>query len=186
MTPVAPNKIWLDGFLFWDLVIVLTLLFIDWLIGENKRKAMRERIGEWWLQLEYLTYSGLVRKDVQAVQRVFARVLGCHWYSPRFILVAAIGSCILTIATATLAYFHYTPLYAQYPQKDLGHPWATDTIVLTMLSFGPNAVLAWLSFVITLILLRVMECRTSLLWLGIVIVADLSLARNTAKVTLCL
>ena len=36
---------WIDDFLFWDAVVVALLCFADWLLGERKRSAIREKVG---------------------------------------------------------------------------------------------------------------------------------------------
>ena len=69
-----PN--WIDGFLFWDAVLVAALVFADWLLGEEKRAAMREKAGDWWLHVQEISFAGLVGEYARKVRKGLQRIVG--------------------------------------------------------------------------------------------------------------
>jgi hypothetical protein len=66
----------LDGFLFNVAVIVAVLTAFDWLIGENGRKKLRERVGDFWTALQYHSLDELYVSALQKFRLKIIRVYG--------------------------------------------------------------------------------------------------------------
>lgn len=71
--------------MFWDLVVVFTLALVDWLFGEEVRQRHRERLGEWWLCVQYLSLQGITTYHAQLSYEWFAKMFGNRFFSIRFL-----------------------------------------------------------------------------------------------------
>ena len=161
---------WIDGFLFWDLVIVTILVLADWLLGEEKRKAIREKLGDWWLHVEGISFVGLVAEDAQKVRKGLQRVFGEKWTGFRCIFLSIVISLVLTLAvvTASLSIL-ILPGLGEFDELVEGI-WN-----LYYLFAVQNAVLDWLSVAFTIFLLKLMERQVTTLRLaGLVLVDSLA------------
>ena len=57
-----------DPFFFILSLICALLTFIDWAIGPKARAAIRERLADWWIRLQYITFAGLVAEDAGKIR----------------------------------------------------------------------------------------------------------------------
>ena len=174
---------WIDGFLFWDALIVTSLIFADWIIGKERREAMRERVGEWWLYLDNSSYSGLVADDARTVRQFLQKMFGRSWLSPAFVQRTFIYSTAVAFLVLTAFQFYLLFLASSISSSASDDPvllseFAYAILVLVLLPvlmtmpamITPNVISGWLSIGFTLFLLKKMERSTSLaVLLGILI-----------------
>ena len=78
-----------DGFLFNVAAIAAVLTAFDWLVGENGRKKLRERVGDFWTRLQYHSLDELY------VKRIAKAPTQAHPRLRRKSFVSAFHSCCL-------------------------------------------------------------------------------------------
>jgi hypothetical protein len=141
---------WVDTFLFWDAVAVAALVFADWAIGEKKRAVMREKIGEWWVRVDDISFAALISEDARGIRRFFHRVFGPRWFSVRCVILSCAISVLLTTGFALTAAIRFA-IMVELPEAN------TLSIILSLAFVVQNAAFAWMSLGLTMALLRVME-----------------------------
>jgi hypothetical protein len=77
-----------DGFLLGVTIIVGLLMSFDWLVGENGRRKLRERVGDFWTRLQYQSLDELYVSAFQKLSLRLKRIYGEKVLSARFILIA--------------------------------------------------------------------------------------------------
>ncbi len=147
---------WADTFLFWDAVIVTALCLTDFLFGKDGRAAMRERIGEWWLRVEEMSFAGLVAEDAKAIIRFFHKIFGESELSAKFIF----RSVALSISILFVGMVSATIISEGSFDKFLDEFFFTSDIDIfwrPFLIYAPiNGILDWISLFATIYFLGIM------------------------------
>lgn len=181
----AQSPSWLDAFLFWDAMIVASLIFFDFLIGEQGRGKIKDLVGWWWLLIEEKTYGGLAQKDAQAVLGFFEGCFSSKLISKRFFKQSAIWGLRIFLPVSALLYTVVAVQIAHEVQIEIEK--GTDVIldldekfyVGVCLSFILAAILTCLMFAVsamfTIILLRYMSKITSFFRITMAMVLDLAI-----------
>jgi hypothetical protein len=126
----------------------------DWLIGPKGRKRMRERVGDWWLFLQYSTWKELAAEDARRVAGWLTRFFGQRFFSWQFIWrSAAVSFTIQTVSLVGLSY------WLKNNGNDHLFSHLTNPLVLGYyVGFaGIAALLDWLTIVATILILRRMS-----------------------------
>lgn len=151
------------------------LVFADWLLGEKKRAAMREKVGEWWLHLEEVSFSGLVAEDADLVRRALQRFFG-KTYGFRCIIL----TFFLSFSFITISYMWFL-LYL----SDLTFVVIISDFVAILKELAPhmfivikhwglpNAFFDWLSLALTMFFLKLMARNAKPLFLCVLILFDI-------------
>lgn len=92
------EKEWVDGFLYVDVLVVATLVFLDWVLGKERRKKIREGVGDWYLYLEESTYGKLLSDDAEKIRGHFTCFFGDTFLSKRRIITSILVSMALTVS----------------------------------------------------------------------------------------
>ncbi len=151
-----------DPFFYSILTVVVALGFIDFLLGECRRKKMRSGLETFWLHIESMSFTGLAKEDARAVLTWLRLKFATNWKEPRFMIRAmAVSGIISFVAIIVLEHqiFSGGGTYSVF---------VYPTIII------PNALMDWLSLAITMWLLKQMSERGpgALLLLG-AIAADI-------------
>ncbi|BBO85786.1 hypothetical protein DSCO28_63520 [Desulfosarcina ovata subsp. sediminis] len=162
-----------DKFFYISLVFVASLTFIDFLLGEEKRNAMKDRLGCWWIYLSDISYAGLVANDAKKVRLFIDKVLGNGFFSFRFF----ISSMILSVGFLWLTDFIAVNVFLENVSTDYSS-WDIESILL-MIS---NGLLNYFSFGITVHLLKKMESQTSIVILVVILLSDIIIASIIALI----
>jgi hypothetical protein len=169
------KTLWLDKFLFWDTLIVTLLVFADWLLGEKKRAAMREKVGEWWLHLEEVSFSGLVAEDADLVRRALQRFFGKTYGFRCIILTFFLSFSFITISymwfLLYLSDLTFVVIISDFVAivKDLA-----PHMFIVIKHWGlPNAFFDWLSLALTMFFLKLMARNAKPLFLCVLILFDI-------------
>jgi len=149
-----------DPFLFAVSVLVCTLAFIDFLLGKEGQKRLREVVGNWWVYLEYSTYYGLGAADAKKLHNSFRKLLG-PTISLRFWILAFAITCVLLFIVLYVLASLFNGSFTSYVLETLADIFAiisthTDIFVI-------NAVLPIVALIVTMYFLRLMA-STSALW----------------------
>ena len=166
-----PADSFFDPFFFAIIVLVATLAFADFLLGQDGRRRVKEFVGEWWLYLEDSTYAGLGADDAAKIQFWVRRCLG-PIRSFRFWILAFVGACVLLVASfqvvsslvfdeSIIAGALETLLLMPQLLVDLG-----------AFLFLANTLLPVISLVVTLGFLQLMASTSSIPILFLLIVGD--------------
>ena len=125
-----------DVFLFNVAAIAAVLTAFDWLVGENGRKKLRERVGDFWTTLQYQSLDELYVSALQKFRLRLNRVYGEIILSARFILIAFVAN-VLWVAMSSIAVLGWTALGQELVQIAPSIPVETYIgIALTMLVFS--------------------------------------------------
>lgn len=168
---------WLDKFLFWDCVIVALLTFADWLLGEEKRAAMREKVGEWWLHVQEISFSGLVAEDAgivrRALQRFFGKINGFRCILLTFVF--SFGITIISYYILFVLLFLKERTFVEVVTNFVAIVTELAPFLLAVIIFWglPNAFFDWLSLALTMFFLKLMERNTNPLFLSVLILFDI-------------
>ena len=126
----------IDWFFLTVAVIVAVLTAVDWLVGENGRKKLRERVGDFWTTLQYHSLDELYVSALQKLRLKLIRFYGEKVLSARFILVAFAAN-VLWVAVSIVAVLGWTALGQELVQNSRYMPVQTYMgIALTMLVFS--------------------------------------------------
>jgi hypothetical protein len=98
-----------DGFLLSVGAIAAVLTGFDWLVGENGRKKLRERVGDFWTRLQYQSLDELYVGALQKLRLRLNRVYGERVLSARFILIA-LAANVLWVLVCSVAVWGWTSL----------------------------------------------------------------------------
>lgn len=178
------QQIWVDGFLLFDAVFVTLLVFADWLLGQEKRVAMRERVGEWWIRVQDVSFTGLMAEDAGKIHARMEIVFGSGILSARRLLVTSGLILALTVMlipaiqiAAVLILINFIPppdttsfldivrLFWD-PRLTIDNPQIATTIVVNILT-------GFISLAATMFFLQLMARGVSLIRLLVFIGADL-------------
>lgn len=125
-----------DRFLFSAAVIASVLTAFDWLVGEDGRKRLRERVGDFWTSLQYQSLDVLYITELQRLKAKLVIVYGDTVLSARFILVAFAVN-VLWVLLSTIGILAWTELGKELVQISASVPVVTYVfIVLTMLAIS--------------------------------------------------
>ncbi|WP_171231026.1 hypothetical protein [Ruegeria sp. HKCCA6707] len=94
-----------DEFFFAVASIVSILVFLDWLLGEEKRAAIREWVGSAWLHLGEARYGEIFLEDIQYVRSLALLVFGTPAFSMNRLL--RVTAFILIVLICLLAFFFF-------------------------------------------------------------------------------
>jgi hypothetical protein len=126
----------LDGFLLSVVAIVGALTAFDWLVGENGRKKLRERVGDFWTTLQYQSLDELYVGALQKLRLRLNHVYGEKVLSARFILIAFAAN-VLWVVVSSVGVLGWTDLGQELAQNAASIPVATYIgIALTTLVFS--------------------------------------------------
>jgi hypothetical protein len=152
------KKEFFDGFFFLVSIIVVLMVFIDWLIGKENRALLKNKIAEMWVKLDDSTYIGIVQKDANIVLICLEKILGKKWYSPRFFIVPVVLSLILTylVIHSLFSVGLFTTIF--YDSTN-GNPIPltfsmTSERLYLLYYIVPNAVSDWFSLALTIFFLK--------------------------------
>lgn len=166
-----PTDSFLDPFFFAVLVLVATLAFADFLLGQEGRKRVKEHVGDWWIYLEDSSYAGLGADDAARIQDLARRCLG-PIRSFRFWVSAFVGACVLfpmslqVVSSLMLG----DPIIPGSLENLLEvHQVLVDRGAFLFLA---NTLVPVISLVVTLGFLQLMASTSSLLLLFLLIVGD--------------
>lgn len=201
---------WVDQLVTLGVVLAGGLIVADVLLGPEKRKALKERVGDWWLHLSYTSYAGLVAEDARNVLRGIHGVLGPRWLSTRFFIACtsygmAIAFFSYMIAGSFFSITHpgtntecdFNSLF----YKDLANLHAIEEMTgehLTFCSKGLrpqlvlflpalwllNGLFDWISIAITMRLLAITSEEKDLKILAVLILADVAISATLIIVSL--
>ncbi len=170
---------WIDGFLFWDLFLVTFLIFADWLLGKEKRAAMRGKVGEWWLYLQDISFAGLVAEDAGKIRTFLEKLFGKRIFSFR-----RFAASILFGLSSLLVFGPLIKLLFVLASGLLPH--GQFELLLTIVAFYyytllvfpvgiilPTLFCIWASISVSIVFLRFMESSVSMRRLLLLIVLDL-------------
>jgi len=125
-----------DRFLFNVVVVAGVLTAFDWLVGENGRRKLRERAGDFWTTLQYHSLDELYVSALQKLRLKLIRVYGGKVLSARFILVAFAAN-VLWVAVSIVAVLGWTALGQELVQISPSLPIETYIgIALAVLVFS--------------------------------------------------
>lgn len=169
-----PAQSFFDPFFFVMLVIVASLAFIDFLLGEQRRKAIRERVGAWWVYLDDSTYAGLGADDAAKIHGWIGKWLGST-LSLRFAVLASIAMSIVYLIALFVALMAFESLFDGPKTGSL----EMIRLMFEMIVDGriwllvASVILSVASLVVTLRFLRWMATSTSLARLFLLTLGDL-------------
>ncbi len=147
----------IDHISAWSALVGFLLIAADQLIGKSRREAVKEKVGEWWLQISSTTYTGLLSKDADRIYSFLSKLFGKQPFSIKFISYALLCSVILTFSTTCLVIYIVEYLSSSIFSFDL---------IAWNISMWPiyvvNATLDWASLLATFYLLDRMRKSTSI------------------------
>ena len=85
-----------DPFFAATAAVVSLLVALDWLIGKNGRRAMKERVGDFWTVVQDRPVAELFLDACAGLRRLLDYVIGTSFVSPRFLAGAAGINVLLT------------------------------------------------------------------------------------------
>lgn len=164
-----------DEFFFATAGAVLLLMLVDWLIGANKRDAMRLKMEEWWLGLQEATFTGLIARDAALVETALSRYFGRRFWSIKPFLSAAVISVLVTAILITILVVLPDFLTISMPVLSFFYSeTSSQKLFNRIVSFAfQNALLDWLSLFLTIYFLGVMARSVSVMRLFTVIILDI-------------
>lgn len=105
-----------DEFFFAVASIVSILVFLDWLLGEEKRISIREWVGSAWLHLGEARYREMLIEDIRLTRSRVISIFG----TPAFSVMRLIRVIIFTVlASASLIAFFYFWLPRELPYSEI-------------------------------------------------------------------
>ena len=103
--PEPTNSV--DQFLFWDLVVVTALVTADWLLGPERRRAIRDRVTDYWVRVRGVSFRGLAVEDAARVRRWLVYLFGERWNDLRGLRnIAVYSASALFVVWSVLALWH--------------------------------------------------------------------------------
>jgi len=149
-----------DEFFFVVLFICLILIFCDWLIGQEGKRAMRGKISEWWILVDDAPFTGFVNKDARYIVSFIEALVGTNWGVPKRFIRIFIFSVASTLLVSAL-------VDVGSNQSHLVHDY-TVYILLPV-----NLIATSVSLTITLIFLRKISASNSRKLISLFVIADL-------------
>jgi hypothetical protein len=147
-----------DSFFIWVTTLTAACAFADWCIGSAGRQRMRDRMGDWWLYLQFSTWQGLVSADAERVGAWLTRFFGGRFVSWKFIWRStAVGLVIQFVSfVVVLLGAIWPPPGWRHLWDDLADPLGRDWLRFYGLFAVLIAVLDWLSIGTTIFFLKKM------------------------------
>lgn len=146
-----------DFFFFLVLVICTALAFVDFLIGEEGRRRMRDVCASWWLYLQENTFAGIMAKKAASITQSITSLLGDNLLKKS---LSVLMICFLTVIPITIGL-----------KSVLGTSTTIGTIVMPALLTSFVCSLA--SLLITIYLLQRMSFSDSWTLTGGIIIIDM-------------
>ena len=139
-------------------------LFVDWVLGRQNQRLLKKRVRWWFYHVHKASFRGLLNEDAALLRKFAGRWLGDRWYSP------SVPIFVLLISAVCVVAFIESIL--------IGPFWEAERLVVAhALTVVPiNVFFAWISYLVTLRLLRVMEHGATLLRVTATILLDAALA----------
>lgn len=101
-----------DGF-FWLCALGVALMsFADWYIEPQRRKALKEAVGWWWLQLEAIPVHGKIRNLAILYTKIMER-----FFSKKFLSYKRVFSSFLWASLMVVLFFSFS-LYFQWGELE--------------------------------------------------------------------
>jgi hypothetical protein len=174
---------WLDSFTFWDALVVALVSTADFLLYPAEKLAIKDRIAQWWIQVDDSEFTGFVKEDAERLGRFIEGMFGSRWLSLRFILIEVAISLMLTWLL-----LDRVPAVQGSDQALFGGA--------VIVFFPVNALFGWLSLASTLAFFRKMARATDpsqmlvlscidLLLLGIFVCLTLATTISVARFLSC-
>jgi len=162
----------MDDFLFWDAMIVVALILVDWLLGKERRRSIKERVGWWWLWLSELSFRGLIAEDARRILMLCQRIFGEKATGAK-----CIGRSIAISLTLSAILVPAFVLGVFGPEWELPGAKFIKITAVAFATFAPfNALLDWVSVVVTMHFLTLMSQSARVGRLLALILADLVVA----------
>lgn len=96
-----------DEFFFSVAAVVTLFSFVDWLLGENRRRAMRQQFGNFAERLESIRYKELFVEDIQLIKAGGDKLFGPSFFSiRRFVSVFVAVLSIVFFALFVRAFYY--------------------------------------------------------------------------------
>ena len=173
----------MDRFLFLDAVAVALLLCADFLLGAQKRKIIKEKIGEWWVRVDDMSFAGLIAEDARVVRRALLAMFGSKWWGLRCMILSLVISAALTFGGTGLAVDRAVTRLEAFPGELQAHRNPLLVLIGTIF-LVPNGFFGWLSLGMTMQFLRWMERSVASMRLLLLVVADLVIVVACAMASL--
>lgn len=144
----------LQTFLIVDAAVVFLLIATDWLMGEKARKAIKDKVADWWYLVESLTWNGFGAAHAARMLQFMSRLLGTRGLSWRRFLSCSALSLALMLPVAALVMQLWPPQVAK-PDAPASHQesidWARNAgYVLFAAACIPTLLFSWLSLSATM------------------------------------
>jgi len=167
------QSVWLDKFTGYLLVMVILLTFADFLLGKEKRKRMRERVGDWWLMLSTKTFVGFTRREAEIIRNYIFKTFGQErsWKLFGWTVLLIFLSGVVSILTLS------SIIFQNYDNPGVPIFFMTINTIIPII---PQAVITYASLIITLKFLDLMTKNTNIFLLLVIIGFDLFLGLLTA------
>ena len=140
-------------------------MLLDFLLGPDYRKRIKDIVHEWWLWVENLSVRQLLVDDARVVLVFFNQQFGEQLFSAKLVLKSGLLSImILILGTATI----FVSIVDRTPD-------ITNVQVLSLFAICTlvNAYFDYISLAFTMFLLRIMARSVSLVRICLIIVLDL-------------
>jgi len=99
-------KSWVDTFLIWDAIIVLCLTFVDWLIGTDGRRHLRDTMADWWVYVKEASFRALLANDAARLSLGLDRLLGTRIFASRYLIRVTAANLVLAVLGALVVAPH--------------------------------------------------------------------------------
>ena len=153
----------MDGFAFFIFIIVTIITFVDWLLDDNQRNELRERIADWYVFLADTSFEQLLAKAALTIRKSIEKVFGKNWLSLRFIF--------LSFSLAIASSIAITVLIRQYV---VGNDSVEDFLIIGSLFLVVSSSFStWISLSLLVRMFKVMEQHPSFRYLLFIIVIDI-------------
>lgn len=147
------------------------LLLIDWILGRQNQRLLRKRCRWWFYHVRKSSFRGLLNEDAALLRGIAERWLGGKWYSLRVPLFVFVLSTLSVVA--------FLEWYFAGPFWKVTHLIAAHALVIVPI----NVFFAWVSYLVTLRLLRLMETSATLPRVAAVMLLDAILALGIVFLT---
>lgn len=164
-----------DPFIYSVATVVAALVFLDFLIGEQRRQHLRDGLETFWIYIEDKSFSGLAKEDAQKLLDWLTKKFGDNWKSYGFMFRSWIYIVVIFLFSQSIVSLPYDTNSVEFV-----------TLLMTfIIAVIPNMFTGWLSLAISIRLLTVMANRKpSFVLLLVVLTIDLLAATLLSLVAL--